>query len=298
MADIFFTYAPDDLARVAEIAKALEAQGLSVDWAREILPGQNRVTEMTRRLAEARAVVVVWSARSVMSSQVLDEASAARDQGKLVPVTIDRIEPPLGFRQLHTSDLTAVGTPAMRDQLALLAQALKGREGAPATPGAPRDTRWGPTATAAAPSIQQKFLWTGRFWRGTGLMGLLVGLVWFLTPDSAREMGAGSAERFGYLIGVTLAATAFVMLGRILCHLSRVLVGKRTERYFDLEFLIILGLGLAFGALVATTPDQAGQQNTGVVVDLMSGLIVTPGIAGVLLLIVRGGLRLARGKPS
>lgn len=301
MADIFFTYAADDAARVAEIAKALEAQGLSVDWAREILPGQNRVTEMTRRLAEARAVVVVWSNRSVAAPMVLDEAGAARDQGKLVPVMIDRVEPPLGFRQLHTSDLTG---SAAGEQLALLAQALKGREaGGGATPRpTPSSTSgpgWGATSSSAGAAARGtgKFLWTRSFWSGTGLLSLVVGLIWFLTPDSEAEMGADSAERFGYLLGVVIGAGIFNLIGRMLMHLSRTLVGKRTQRYFDTEFVVVLAISVAFGFAMSATPDQPGQPS-GAVVDILSGVVVGPILIGIVLLMVRGVLRVFRGKPA
>lgn len=297
MADIFFTYAADDSARVAEIAKALEAQGLSVDWAREILPGQNRVTEMTRRLSEARAVVVVWSNRSVAAPMVLDEAGAARDQGKLVPVMIDRVEPPLGFRQLHTSDLTSA---AAGEQLALLAQALKARDAGGG--GATQSTGpgWGASSAGIAEVAKPapgKFLWTRGFWSGTGLLALVVGLIWFLTPDSEAEMGAESAERFGYLIGVTLGAAFFILIGRTLTHLSRTLVGKGTRRYFDREFIVILIASVLFGFALSATPDQPGQES-GAVVDTLSGVVVGPILAGIVLLAVRGILRLARGNRA
>lgn len=302
MADIFFTYAAEDAARVAEIAKALEAQGLSVDWTREILPGQNRVTEMTRRLAEARAVVVVWSSRSVAAPMVLDEAGAARDQGKLVPVMIDRLEPPLGFRQLHTSDLAGA---AAKEQLVLLAQALKGREAGGAggsTTTRPTPTSgpgWGATSASAGGGAagSGKFLWTRSFWSGAGLLALVIGLIWFLTPDSAAEMGAESAERFGYLLGVIIGAGIFILIGRTLTHLSRTLVGKRTQRYFDAEFIVVLALSVAFGFAMSATPDQPGQPS-GAVVDILSGVVVGPILIGIVLLLVRGVIRLFRGKPA
>ncbi|MBU6372829.1 MAG: TIR domain-containing protein [Alphaproteobacteria bacterium] len=295
MADIFFTYAADDAGRVAEIAKALEAQGLSVDWTREILPGQNRVTEMTRRLAEARAVVVVWSNRSVAAPMVLDEAGAARDQGKLVPVMIDRIEPPLGFRQLHTSDLSgAVGT----EQLALLAQALKAREagGGAATPGPGPGPGWGATAPIQPPP-SGKFVLTRKFWSMTSLFTLVMGLIWFLTPDSAAEMGAESATRLGYLIGLCLFTFVALFLGRLVIYWSRLIVGKRTTRYFDLDFSLILALGAAIGLFAASQPN-APNQDLGVVVQVLAFVVFGPLMFGSLLLVARGVLRLARGKAA
>ncbi len=105
MADIFFTYAPADAGRAQAIAEALKAYGLDVAWDRTLLPGERYDAVVTRRLAEAKAVVVLWSNASIASSLIMDEAAAARDQGKLLPVRIDAVDSPLGFRQLQTADL-------------------------------------------------------------------------------------------------------------------------------------------------------------------------------------------------
>ena len=43
----------------------------------------------------------------VRSAWVRDEAAEGRDAGKLVPVLIDAVKPPMGFRQYQTIDLTA-----------------------------------------------------------------------------------------------------------------------------------------------------------------------------------------------
>jgi hypothetical protein len=48
---------------------------------------------------------VVWSAASVGRDFVLDEADEGKRRGVLVPVRIDDVEPPLGFRQLQHADL-------------------------------------------------------------------------------------------------------------------------------------------------------------------------------------------------
>ncbi len=58
------------------------------------------------QLDAADAVIVVWSATSVESDWVRDEAGRGRDRKRLVPVQIDRTQPPLGFRQYHSIDLS------------------------------------------------------------------------------------------------------------------------------------------------------------------------------------------------
>ena len=50
---------------------------------------------------------MVWSDSSVESDWVLEEAGDARDRNVLIPVFIDQVQPPLGFRRLQALDLTA-----------------------------------------------------------------------------------------------------------------------------------------------------------------------------------------------
>ncbi len=60
-----------------------------------------------RSLAQCGAVLVLWSRNSIASPWVRYEAAAGRDHGKLVPVSLDGCEPPIGFRQYHTISLEA-----------------------------------------------------------------------------------------------------------------------------------------------------------------------------------------------
>lgn len=60
-----------------------------------------------QQLDTASCVVVIWSRASVDSNWVRAEASAAHDQGKLVPVTFESgLRLPVRFRQLNVSHLT------------------------------------------------------------------------------------------------------------------------------------------------------------------------------------------------
>lgn len=106
MADVFISYARADQAQVAPIAAALEQAGYTVWWDRHIKGGHDFSEDIEQELEAARAVVVLWSEASVKSHWVRDEAATARDAGKLIPVSIDDAPSPMGFRQLHTIDLT------------------------------------------------------------------------------------------------------------------------------------------------------------------------------------------------
>ena len=104
---VFLSYARTDRPRVAKLAEALAAAGLSVWWDTAIETGSRFSTEIERELNAADVVVVAWSAASVTSAWVLDEAGAGRDRGRLVPVQLDDTAPPLGFRQYQATDLSA-----------------------------------------------------------------------------------------------------------------------------------------------------------------------------------------------
>jgi len=60
---------------------------------------------LEQRLAEAHVVIVLWSASSIRSGFVRDESTRALEAGKLLPVRIEPVVPPLGFGQIHALDL-------------------------------------------------------------------------------------------------------------------------------------------------------------------------------------------------
>ena len=106
MASVFLSYDREDAERAGAIALALEKAGHSVWWDRHIKGGAQYNREIEQALKAADAVVVLWSERSVDSTWVRDEAVAGRDTGRLVPVRLDAAQPPLGFRQYQTIDLS------------------------------------------------------------------------------------------------------------------------------------------------------------------------------------------------
>ena len=88
------------------LAKALDDRGVKVWWDPKIQTGSSYRPEISHALAEASAVVVVWSRYSVSSRFVCDEADEGAARGILFPALIDAVDIPLGFRQLQTADLT------------------------------------------------------------------------------------------------------------------------------------------------------------------------------------------------
>ena len=103
---VFLSYAREDQAQAAQLARALEDSGFDVWWDTLIHSGAEFSKTIEAALEKCDAVVVVWSRASVRSDWVLDEASRARDLRKLVPLSLDGTAPPLGFRQYHFVDLS------------------------------------------------------------------------------------------------------------------------------------------------------------------------------------------------
>ena len=106
MADVFLSYAREDTRPRQGLARMLERAGYSVWWDRDLEGGAEYSLEIDEALKCAEVVVVLWSAHSVGSAWVRDEAASGRDTDRLVPVRLDDAEPPLGFRQYQTIDLS------------------------------------------------------------------------------------------------------------------------------------------------------------------------------------------------
>jgi hypothetical protein len=137
VADIFLSYVRADAARARALASLLEDASYSVWWDRHIKGGTQFAQEIEAALKAAKKVVVLWSERSVGSPWVRDEAAAGRDTGRLVPISLDGTQGPLGFGQYQTIDFSGWrgrGTPSAFDDL------LEGlaASGNPALPTAPR----------------------------------------------------------------------------------------------------------------------------------------------------------------
>ena len=102
MADVFISYAREDLDKAKMLAEALSADGLSVWWDHDLIGGDNFRTQIDQTISSAKVVIVIWSDSSVQSPFVKDEASRASDRQILMPVAIGDVQPPVGFGELQT----------------------------------------------------------------------------------------------------------------------------------------------------------------------------------------------------
>jgi TolB-like protein len=105
MPDIFLSYNRDDQATARRFAEAFGREGFSVWWDQTLRSGENydQVTEAALR--DARAVVVLWSRKSVDSRWVRAEATQADRNGTLVPAMIEPCNRPIMFELKHTAEL-------------------------------------------------------------------------------------------------------------------------------------------------------------------------------------------------
>lgn len=116
MADVFISYDRDDRERTSKLVELLEAQGWSVFWDRDIPSGESWRNYLAGALERARCVVVLWTDHSIQSDWVAEEADFARRRDILVPVLLDPVVPPLGFRTIQAASLQ--GWPEVVDAAA------------------------------------------------------------------------------------------------------------------------------------------------------------------------------------
>src|SRR5688500_13064442 len=137
MSDIFVSYKREDRDRVEQLARALEGQGFSVWWDPELPIGQSYASSIRSELSEARAVIAVWTSRSVQSEWVQEEATHGKRRGILFPVRLEAVDPPIGFTMVETADLSdwAEGDASHPEWSRLLEQlSAKLRSGSAAPP--------------------------------------------------------------------------------------------------------------------------------------------------------------------
>ncbi len=107
MADIFLSYAREDLEKARLLATGLEQQGWSVFWDRSSIHiGEDFDEVIEEAIEQARCMIVGWSQVSKKSDWVRGETTIGRERRILIPVLFEAVSPPIAFLSLHTEDFS------------------------------------------------------------------------------------------------------------------------------------------------------------------------------------------------
>ncbi|HLO19378.1 MAG TPA: TIR domain-containing protein [Sphingomicrobium sp.] len=104
--DIFLSYARTDRSVARTFAECLGEEGFNVWWDASLHSGETFDEVIEQKLRAAKAVVVLWSPRSVASRWVRAEATLADRRNKLVPAIIEPCDRPIVFELTHTAELS------------------------------------------------------------------------------------------------------------------------------------------------------------------------------------------------
>lgn len=145
-------------------AESFANEGLKVWWDAVLHSGETFDEVIERNLRAAKAVVVLWSPKSVTSRWVRAEATQADRANKLVPVIIEPCVLPIIFELTHTTDLSGWEGDRFDHRWQSLIHDLRRLVGpaqevtpAPITkPGPVKDEQPPEAATAAEPAESQK----------------------------------------------------------------------------------------------------------------------------------------------
>jgi serine/threonine-protein kinase len=179
-ADVFVSYKAEDRHRVEPLVAALESEGLAVWWDARVTGGDAWRETIAEHLDAAACVIVVWSKRSTGPEGrfVRDEASRAQRRGSYLPITIDKVEPPLGFGETQALSLRGwKGDPAdsRYRRVSECVHSLLGRK-------APDRERGAIVASRGPPVGRRTALAAG----GAGVLAAAAGGWFLLRPTGAR----------------------------------------------------------------------------------------------------------------
>src|SRR4029079_4783033 len=215
MAKLFLSYSRKDAARAQRFAEWLEREGHD-DWRDDddIGGGASFSSEIEKALNDSDAVIVLWSADSVQSAWVRDEAGFGRDARKLIPMSLDGTEPPLGFRQFQSIDFSkwkGRGPPPKADRVSAAITRIAGSSSTPLPQSHTREKpkprprhAMIPVALAFLVAVAGVFAWRG-FGAGQGITIAVMASP--ASPDramaadyanvAAADMAAFLPKRFG-----------------------------------------------------------------------------------------------------
>lgn len=133
---VFFSYSREDREKAVPLINAVRSAGFSVWYDGMLEPGEQYLEKTEAILNAAKAIIVLWSPRSIQSNWVRDEAMVGRERACLIPLSIGGAMPPLGFRQFQSTDISAWTGSAQAPEIQALIRQLTLVHGQPAPPRA------------------------------------------------------------------------------------------------------------------------------------------------------------------
>jgi formylglycine-generating enzyme required for sulfatase activity len=106
MAEIFISHKSERRKAAEHLAQILRCYGYSVWFDYGLIKGRDFGLQLDAKIREAKAVIVLWCARSVRSRWVAEEVDLGLSLGSLAPVMIEKCELPAGFRRIDAIDLS------------------------------------------------------------------------------------------------------------------------------------------------------------------------------------------------
>ncbi|MBL8331040.1 MAG: toll/interleukin-1 receptor domain-containing protein [Rubrivivax sp.] len=156
MANCFVSYKREDRERAEQIAAALRDAGHSIWWDIDVPGGAHWRETILAELDAARCVLVCWTRDSVGPSGtwVREEAERAKRRGVLLPLLLDRVEPPFGFGEVQALNLVGwdgdTGSPNWQAVLRAVESILSGKPPSVPPPLPRRRWAWAGGAVAVA----------------------------------------------------------------------------------------------------------------------------------------------------
>jgi hypothetical protein len=219
MAELFISYARKNRDRVGGIADGLAEDGYSLWWDKQLKSGEDYGLLIEREIAEARGVVVCWSAQAKDSLWVRAEATEALDTDKLVQLKLDEARPPLPFNIVELVDFAGWGgtraEPSWRELDGRVGRLTGRHEGAVLTDEPPSEL------------VNQRFQGLGP----VAAIGVALILVTALVAGATIMLGEGMLDPGLYRIAtLTGFAAALVGAAFVVWRFARTAIATRATK--------------------------------------------------------------------
>lgn len=99
---VFISYARETLVEAKLVAAAVEQHGYKVWFDQSLLSHRSYTDLIEEELSSSDAALILWSEAATQSEWVRSEANRAREDRKLVQISLDQCRLPMPFDQIHS----------------------------------------------------------------------------------------------------------------------------------------------------------------------------------------------------